>query len=124
MHLIAPRGNKLNEANYRSLSRSIGNLQNTMKQGLKFVRIDMETGRIVVILDASLANTKGLKSQLGYSVLMADAIRTANIVKYGYNRSHRVSRSAMTVEVHALVHAFDIAYVICDTLQNLLGRDI
>lgn len=84
----------------------------------------MVTIRVVVISDASLAETKSLKKQLGYLVLTADAKRTANIVHNDSKRCRRDLRPAMAVEVYPLVHASDISYVVTNTLQNQLGRDI
>lgn len=55
---------------------------------------------------------------------MTDAKRTARTVHNGWKRCLRVSQSATSAEDYALVYGFDIAYVILDTLQRLLGRDV
>lgn len=76
-------------------------------QRLKFVKVDMTSIHVVVLSDASFANARYMRSLLGFVTLMAGEQRRANIFHYASKRCHRVSRSAMAAEVHALVHAFD-----------------
>jgi hypothetical protein len=49
-------------------------------RGLKFVKLDINTMQLVVFTDASFANNKDLSSQIGYIIVLADAIKKANIV--------------------------------------------
>lgn len=55
---------------------------------------------------------------------MANGLGKDNIVHYESSRCYRVTRSVMAVEVHALVHEIDHGYVVCKTLDELMGRRI
>lgn len=62
--------------------------------------------------------------QLGCVIRLADERRKGNVVHYGSSRCHRVTRSVMAAEVHALVLAFDFGYIIRDATEQLLDRRI
>lgn len=124
MQLTTLRRSKVNEADDRLLCTGTGHLKKNRQQCSKSVTIEMETVGIVILSDSSFANTKRLESQLDYLVLMTDMKRTTNTVHYGSKSSHRVSGSGRAEEVQAWVHAFDISYIICDTLQDLLRGDV
>lgn len=53
-----------------------------------------------------------LKRQLRFVKRMTDRELRANIVHYGSGRCHRVTRSVMAAEVHALLHAVHISMLI------------
>lgn len=76
------------------------------------MKMNIKSVRFVVITDDSFANAPGLKSQLGYIVLLAGDERLAYIVPYGSSRRHCVTRSVMVAEVHTLAHAIDVGMVI------------
>ena len=99
-------------------------MKDTIDQGLDFVALDLKTVRLVLMTDASFANAEGMKSQLGYLILMVDAAGNCNIVHYGSNRCKRVVRSVMAAEVQALVLGFDFSFVVKDLIEELLGREI
>lgn len=55
-------------------------LLKTNEQRIKFVSIDLEAMRIIIISDVSFANEFGLKSTPDYVVLIANENRHTNIV--------------------------------------------
>lgn len=124
VQLIAPGKEGTTKSQFASLKRAVEHLKRRPEQGLDFVKLHMPSVRVVVISDASFANAPGLKSQLGFVILMADENRTANIVHYGSCRCHRVTRSVMASEVHALIHAVDIGMIVRDALNELLNRNV
>lgn len=89
---------------------------------LKFIKLHIGSVKVVVLLDALLANTPGLKSRLGVDLLMVDDQYHANIVHYGSSTCHSLSGSVMFAKVHALVLVLDHAYMVRKTLEELLGR--
>lgn len=62
--------------------------------------------------DSFFGNTEGLKSKLGYLILMENDANDFNIVHYGRNRFHRIARSIMAEEVGALIFGFDYAFFV------------
>lgn len=84
----------------------------------------MKTARIVLLTDASFANTREMKSHLGFLVLMMDNDGGANIIHYGSNWCKRVTRNVMESEIHALVLGFDYAYIIKDMVRDITGMNM
>lgn len=120
--LIAPGKDKPTNKDMKTLKKITKILKDTAEQGLHFVKLGLDTARIVLISDASFANTKDLRSQLGYLVLMVDANEDCNILHYASNRSKIISRSVMAAELFALVLGFDNAYVVRDLVEDLTGQ--
>lgn len=48
-------------------------IKETAYDGPDFFKLDLDTIRLVLITDASFANSRDMKSQLGYLILMVDA---------------------------------------------------
>lgn len=90
--------------------------------GLSYVHLDLASAKLVLFTDASFANARGLTSQLGYVILMVDKDCRANVIHYGSSRCHRVTRSVLSSELHALVQGFDIAYVLQHLFAELMDR--
>lgn len=84
----------------------------------------MKTVYIVVISDASFADSKTMQRHLEFSLLMADDNSRDNNVRHRSKRCHRASRSAIAAEVYDLVQAFHISYVIRKALVELVVCDI
>lgn len=110
------------ESRNKLLRKTMRYLKESRARGLDFVPIDMSSLRFIVITDASFENKQEMMSQLGHVLLMADVKRHANIVHYGSNRGHRITRSVMVTEVHALVLAFRYGYVIHYALEEITKR--
>ena len=62
-----------------------------INRGLKFVKLDINTLQFLVFTDASFANNKDLSSQIGYVLVLADAIKKANIVYWSLVKYKRVT---------------------------------
>lgn len=122
VQLVAPGNQPITKPEYSQLTRSIKFLKSTARTGLKFVPLDIDTMRVVIMSDASFANARGGKSQLGFVIAMVDKNNRANIVHYASCRCRRVARSVMAAEIHALVTAFDFAFVIADMLGEIMSR--
>lgn len=76
----------------------------------------------MLVTDASFANARSLKSQLGYIILMVDDEDNCNVVHYGSNRCRRVVQIVMVAELFALILGFDYALVVRDILEDMTGR--
>jgi hypothetical protein len=83
-------------------------LQWQMKgSGLRFVKLDEKTLRIVTFTDASFANNKDHSSQIGYVIVLADADNNANVIHWQSKKCKRVTRSVLASELYALSLGFD-----------------
>lgn len=124
VQLLAPGTEEITKTEFKTLKRTLDHLRETKEDGLTFCPLDMETMRMVLISDASFANARGGKSQLGYIVAMVDGTGRANIIHFASNRCRRVTRSVMASEIHALVIGFDNAFALNHLAQEVLNRKI
>lgn len=108
----------------RNIEEDCEFLQSTRNQTLKFVPLYMETVRLIKASAASFANGKGLKTQLGYVIFMADADGRTDNVHFGLIRLHRIAWSVMAAEEQDLVLGFDYAFIIKELMEELLGRKV
>lgn len=86
--------------------------------------LDLSTTKLAMIEDYSFANAKGLKTQLGFIILMIDNNGISNSIHYGSSHFKRVTRSMMASEVHALILCFDNAFAIMKRLEEILKRKV
>jgi len=90
------------------------------KQGLKFIKLDLNTLKVVAFTDSSFANNNDHSSQIGFVIALADDDNNANIVHWSSIKCKRVTRSVLALELFALTHGFDITSVIKATLAKIL----
>lgn len=90
------------------------------KRGLKFIKLDQKTMKLLVFTDASFANNNDLSSQIGYVIALADATSKANIIHWSSIKCKRVTRSVLASELYAMTHGFDIAAALKSTLDQAL----
>lgn len=67
-------------------------LRDTADIGQKFCRLDIETVKMVVIIEAAFGNDRAFRSQLGYLILLMDEEGEANFVHYAGNHWKCVTR--------------------------------
>jgi hypothetical protein len=90
------------------------------KRGLRFVKVNMETAKLMVFADAGFAGNRDYSSQIGYVICIVDSDGNANILHWSSTKCKRITRSVLAAELYALVNAFDSAAVIRDTLTQIL----
>jgi hypothetical protein len=95
-------------------------LQNGSR-GLRFVRLDKESLRLLTFTDASFANNKDLSSQIGYVIVLADGNNNANVLHWSSVKCKRVTRSVLASELYGMVHGFDMGASIKATIEKMLG---
>jgi hypothetical protein len=94
--------------------------QKNAARGLKYVKLDLSTLRLVTFVDASFANNKDLTSQIGFVIVLADAKNNANVVHWSSIKCRRVTRSVLASELYAMSHGFDAAAAIKSSITQLL----
>lgn len=110
------------ESEFKILAKLIKNLREKSDEGLMFVKLYIITIRIVRMTEASFANRRYKKSQLGYIIQIVDDANCANIIHYGSNRFKMVTRSVIVSKLHALLFSFYwVSYIIRDELQDILS---
>jgi hypothetical protein len=91
---------------------------------LRFVKLDLNSLRLVAFTDSSFANNDDFTSQLGYVIALADQYNNANIIHWQSIKSRRVTRSVLASELYALSLGFDTAATLKATTQQIAARDI
>ncbi|KHJ33690.1 hypothetical protein EV44_g3111 [Erysiphe necator] len=94
------------------------------KRGLKFVKLELNSLRIITFTDASFANNADMTSQIGYVIVLADSKNNANIIHWSSIKCKRVTRSVLASELYAMALGFDISAAIKATLSKILQKSI
>lgn len=94
------------------------------KAGLSYLKLDKESGKIVVYSDGSFATKNGGKSQVRYLIFMADETKKANLIEYVIKKSRRVFLSVLGAGTFVLVDTCDLAIVIQHDLREALVRTL
>jgi len=71
-------------------------------------------------MDALFTNNKDLSSQIGYVIVLADAIKKANIVYWSLVKCKRVTRSVLASELYGTAHGFNIGITIKSIVDKIL----
>lgn len=122
VQLIAPGSEPNTDAGYNPIMETVKQLKDKKQEGFNFVKIDLETARIVLLTETSFANEREMKSQLAFLVLMMEASGKAIIIHYRSTGCQRVIRSVMESDIHVLVLGFDYAYIIKDMIRYITRR--
>ncbi|KAL2885168.1 Ribonuclease H-like domain [Ceratocystis lukuohia] len=93
-------------------------------RGLRYVKLDEDTMRIMCFTDAAFANNNDFTSQIGYVIALADEEGKANIVHWSSTKCKRVTRSVLAAELYALVHGFDVAACLKATYDEIYKRKV
>ena len=91
--------------------------------GLTYVKLDMETLRVIVFTDSSFANNKDNSSQIGYVLVLADGNNKCNLIHWSSIKCKRVTRSVLASELYAMGNGFDTACVIKHTVDAIRSKD-
>lgn len=116
VQLIAPVNTPTTADDFKPFKKVVLFLRETKDTHLRFFRLHLHSVKLVFISDASFANSKVLKSQLGYFIDILDEYVHMNVVQYVSNRCRRVVRSVMLAEVQGLVLGFDSAVILTQFL--------
>ena len=101
------------------ISAASGHFENN-QASINQQRIRIATQQLLVFTDASFANNKDLSSQIGYVIVLADAMKKANIIHWSSVKCKRVTRSVLASELYGMAHGFDIGAAIKSTVDKIL----
>lgn len=90
--------------------------------GLRFVKLDLHTLRLIIFTDSSFANNADHSSQIGFVILLADAHNRCNIIQWSSVKCRRITRSVLASELYAMANGFDAACIIKNTTDNIFNR--
>ena len=95
------------------------------QNGMNFLPIPEKEMEVVIAIDASFGVNFDKSSQSGIIVMIRDKTDgTANIMHYSSAETKRVRKSVLSAELFALVHGFDIGFLVSHTLSRILGRQV
>ena len=66
--------------NIKSFNKQLSWQIENVNRGLKFIKLNVNTLQLLVFIDASFINNKDLFLQIRYVIVLANAIKKANIV--------------------------------------------
>ena len=96
----------------------------TIKIGIVFPMLDIESLCIRGYADAGYRSNEDLSSQVSMLVVLMDKNKNASIIHYGSWKSRRVVRSPLAAEVYALTDCFDFCFTLSYDISKMLGKKI
>jgi hypothetical protein len=108
------------EENVKQLNKRLQWQINNPLKGLKFVRLDQNSLKLVVFTDSSFANNYDFSSQIGFVIALANKHNKANIIHWSSIKYKRVTRSVLAFELYGMAYGFDIGATIKSTLEQIL----
>jgi hypothetical protein len=93
-------------------------------RGLRFIKLDKNTLRLLTFTDASFANNRDLSSQIGYVLALADGTRRSNVLHWSSTKCKRVTRSVLASELYGMAHGFDMGASVKSTIDKILGIEL
>lgn len=108
----------------QSVKRIIGHLRRTAEIQLQFFKLDQPSLRMLVYVDASFNNAENHRSQVGYVILLADALNRCFFLHFASCKSKWTTRSSTAAETLAFMLGFDAAFLIRHDIQAMLGQHI
>jgi hypothetical protein len=88
-------------------------------RGLKFVRLNINSLKLMIFIDVSFANVD-LHSQIDYVICLTDDHK-ANIIHWSSTKCKRMIRSVLAAELYAMTNEFDAGSVIKSIIQRILN---
>jgi hypothetical protein len=111
---------KPEEDDIKQLNKRIQWQIDNSKRGLRYVRLDQQSMKLIVFTDASFANNTDYTSQIGFIICLTDDQNRANILHWSSIKCKRVTRSVLASELYAMAHGFDIGAAIKSTIEAIL----
>lgn len=121
VQLLACNADNPSQEDIKALNKVIRWCKETASVGISSIPLDMASLSLGLYTDASFANAVGLKSQIGFAIVVLDNSGKANLLHYGSTKCQRIARSVMAAEIFALVHGFDQAYVVQSMMNDITG---
>ena len=112
------------ENDAKALNRRLQWQLENYSRGLSFVKLDVNSLRLIVFTDSSFANNNDLSSQIGFVILLADKDNRANILHWSSVKCKRITRSVLASELYAMAHGFDTGSAIKGTIERILKRGV
>jgi len=82
-----------------------------------FIKLDINTLRLLAFTNALFANNKDLLLQIEYILVLEDALYRANIIHWLLIKCKRVTRSVLASKLYTIAHGFNIGAVIKLTIK-------
>lgn len=86
--LFAPEGAKVEDTQSKIIKKAVSHLKERKEIGLDIVWLDIASAHVVGLSDMAFANAMAMKSQLRFTILLADWQKQGNIDHYGSARCH------------------------------------
>ena len=111
------------EENAKQLNKRLQWQIDNSTRGLRFIRLDKNSLKLIVFTDSSFANNYDFSSQIGFVITLADKNNNANIIHWSSIKCKRVTRSVLASELYGMAHGFDIGATIKSTIEKILQID-
>ena len=89
-------------------------------RGLRFVKLNIISLKLIVFIDAAFANNSDYTSQINFVICLADGSNKTNLIHWSFTKCKRVTRNVLTAELFAMTQKFDIASILKSSIEKML----
>ncbi len=107
------------EEDAKRLNRRLQWQLNHSIRRLNFVRLNINSLKLMIFIDASFANVN-LHSQIDYVICLTDDVK-ANIIHWFFTKCKRMTRSVLAAKLYAMTNEFDADSVIKSIIQRIFN---
>ena len=108
----------------KALNKRLQWQKENLNRGLRFVKLDRKSLKLIVFTDSSFANNRDLSSQIGYVIVLADSENRANVIHWSSVKCKRITRSVLASELYGMTNGFDIGASLKATIDKILQIDV
>jgi hypothetical protein len=92
---------------------------NNSTRELRFVSLNRDRLKLMILIDAAFANTTDLHSQIDYVICLIDDV-CVNLIHWSSIKCKRVIRSVLIVELYVMINDFDVEAIIKSIIERIL----
>ena len=113
--VIAPK-----QEDAKRLNKRIQWQLDNCERGLRFIKLDTTSLKLIAFTDAAFANNSDYTSQIGFVICLTDGSNKANLIHWSSIKCKRVTRSVLAAELFAMAQKFDVASMLKSTIEKML----
>ena len=88
-------------------------------RGLRFVKLDTISLKLIVFIDVVFANNSDYISQIGFVICLSDGSKT-NFIHWSSTKCKKVTRNVLTAKFFAMTQRFDVASMLKSFIEKML----
>ena len=89
-------------------------------RGLRFVKLNTTSLKLIVFTDAVFANNTDYTSQIDFVICLTDGSNKANLIHWSSTKCKKITRNVLTAKLFAMTQRFDVASMLKSSIEKML----